>query len=360
MNRYLILFITGLILTGSLSHSPAFSQDITNPESEYMRIRAIAFEGDYANAAAAARRLVNAYPSYGDARILLGRILAWQKDYQQAAAVIDTLLAAEPDNADALSARRDISLWSKENTPVATDIRAGYSFDSFNKPYTRFWQVYKAGAGHRFNWGPASAGLNIGDIRIETDTTTVDALEYQFEAEAWPKLTDKNYAYLAYAFSPGSYFPSHRAAIELWQILPKGWAISAGMNYYYFDRNSFIAGLSVEKYAGKFWLSLKSYFYFKDDGMTTSFYFNGRRYFNDTDYLQITLGTGTAPDEPFDVQPDVMRLSANSIRLAYYTSLTNKLTLRIGAGYSYEEYAEDACRNRFEGHIHIIYAIKMK
>ncbi len=80
-----------------------------------MRIRTIAFEGDYETAAAAARKLVNAFPSYGDARILLGRILAWQKDFKQAAAVIDTLLATDPDNEDALSARRDISLWSKDN-----------------------------------------------------------------------------------------------------------------------------------------------------------------------------------------------------------------------------------------------------
>jgi YaiO family outer membrane protein len=146
----------------------------------------------------------------------------------------------------------------------------------------------------------------------------------------------------------------------VWQILPDGWAVSAGMNYYRFDRNIFIAGLSVEKYISRFWLSLKSYVYFKDDGPTPSFYLNGRRYFNDTDYLQVTLGTGTAPDEPFDVRTDAMRLSANSIRLAYSGSVTNKLTIRIGAGYSNEEFAESEWRNRFEGHINFIYAIKMK
>jgi len=360
MKRCFLLFKTGLVLAVIFNIFPVQSQEISDPESEYMRIRSIAFEGDYATAAVAARKLVNAFPSYGDARILLGRILAWQKDFKQAAAVIDTLLSTDPDNEDALSVKRDISLWSKDNTPVATDIRAGYSFDSFTEPYTRFWQVFKAGAGHRFNWGPASAGLNVGDIMIETDTARAEVTELQFEAEAWPKLTDKNYAYLAYAYSPGSYFPTHRAAIEVWQVLPKGWAISAGMNYYRFERNIFISGLSVEKYTGKYWFSLKSFVYFKDDGPTTSFYFNGRRYFNDIDYLQLTLGTGTAPDEPFDVQPDVMRLSSHSVRLAYLTSLTNKLTMRIGAGYSYEEYAENEWRNRFEGHINFIYAIKMK
>jgi YaiO family outer membrane protein len=354
-----ILFLSWILFIGLSASSPVLSQQIQDPEAEYARIRSLAFDGDYSGAAAAARRLVNAYPAYGDARILLGRILAWQKDFSQAAAVIDTLLVTEPDNADALAVKRDITLWSKENTPVATDIRTGYSFDTFNEPYSRFWQIFKAGAGHQFKWGPAAAGLNIGNIKIG-DPAPVNAAELQVEAEAWPTLTDKNYAYLAYAFSPGDHFPHHRAAVEVWQVLPKGWALSAGLNYYYFDRNIFIAGLSVEKYISRYWFSLKGYVYFKDDGPTTSFFINGRRYFNDTDYFQLTLGTGTAPDEPFDVQTDVMRLSANSIRLAYYVSLTNKLRMRIGAGYSREEYEEATLRNRFEGNVNFIYAIKMK
>jgi YaiO family outer membrane protein len=146
----------------------------------------------------------------------------------------------------------------------------------------------------------------------------------------------------------------------VWQILEGGWALSAGLNYYYFDRNIFIAGLSVEKYINRYWFSAKGYIYFKDEGPTTSFYFNARRYFNNIDYLQITVGMGTAPDEPFDVQPDINRLSANSLRLTWFCSLSSKLTMRIGAGYSREEYDEALWRNRFEGNIGFIYAIKMK
>ena len=128
----------------------------------------------------------------------------------------------------------------------------------------------------------------------------------------------------------------------------------------YFDRNIFIALASVEKYLGKYWLSLKGYLYFKDDGLTTSGYFNIRRYFNDINYLQLTLGAGTAPDEPFDIKTDLMRYSAYSIRIAYNVSLAPKLVMRIGTGYSYEEYEENIWRNRFEGNINFIYAIKMK
>ncbi len=359
MHRPVKFLFVGLIINGLINLSPLFSQEPVNPETEYFRIRDMAFSGNYNEAALAARKLLKAYPSYGDVRILLGRILAWQKDYTQAAAVIDTLLMTEPGNEDALSARRDITLWAKENTAVATDIRVGYSFDYFKKPYSRFWQVFSAGAGHRFNWGPAAAGINVGDL-LAHDTVSFYATEVQFEAEAYPTLSDKNYAYISYAYSPGRYFPTHRSAFEIWQVLPAGWAASAGINYYYFNRNIFIGLASVEKYAGKYWFSGKGYIYFKDEGPTFSFYFTARRYFNNFDYLQLTLGTGTAPDEPFDIQSDIMRLSANSIRIAYNVSLTNKVALRIGAGYSREEYEESLFRNRFEGNINLIYAIKMK
>jgi YaiO family outer membrane protein len=356
MKRYLVL---NVLVAGLLNIMPVLSQDTINPESEYQRIKTTAFDGDYATAAAAARKLVNRFPTYGDARILLGRILAWQKDYINAAAVIDTLLLKDPGNEDALSARRNILMWSKDNTPVSTDIRAGYTFDSFREPYSRLWQVFNAGAGHRFKWGPAYAGLNIGNIRIGEPSPS-SASELQIEAEAWPKITSKNYADLEYAYSPGPYFPRHRAAAEVWQVLPAGWAISAGLNYYYFDRSAFIAVSSVEKYIGKYWLSLKGFVCFKDIGPRTALFLNVRRYFNDKDFFQITLGTGAAPDEPFDIQANLMRLNANTIRLAYNLSVTHKLIMRIGAGYSREEYIETIWRNRFEGNVNFIYAIKMK
>jgi len=362
MHKLIILLFVGFFVPGLLNVSQLLSQEGIDPEAEFSRIRTMAFDGDYANAAAAARKLVNAFPSYGDARILLGRILAWQKDYKQAAAVIDTLLKTEPGNTDALAARRDISLWSKENTAVAADLRTGYSFDYFTEPYTRFWQVFSVGTGHRFAWGPASASVNVGNL-ITDELTDLYATELQFEADAYPRFSDQNYAYLAYAYSPGSYFPTHRAAFEFWQVLPAGWAVSAGLNYYYFDRNIFIALASVEKYQGKFWFSGKTYVYFKDDGPRTSFYLNIRRYFNDFNYLQLTLGTGTAPDEPFDVREDINRLSANSVRLAYNFNVKGRFSVRLGAGYSREEYDESggsAMRNRFEGSINLIYAIKMK
>lgn len=362
MHRFFCLLALLVIGIGVFAPVTVRSQSVADPEAEYNRIRAVALEGHYQDAEADARRLVSQYPGYGDACVLLARIYAWQLKYEEAIAILDTLLKTEPDNKDARDALHDIKRWSRnsdQQPSPATDIRAGYSFDSYSKPYDRFWQVFNAGAGHRFNWGTATAALNVGNIHFG-EPADIKATDLQGAVEAWPQLTSKNYAYLAYAYSPGNYFPKHRAALEIWQTLPAGWAVSAGVSYYHFNRDIFLASLSVEKYLGNYWLSAKGYFYFKDIGVTTSLYLNARRYFNKTDYLQLTLGMGTAPDEPFDVMTDLERLSANSIRLAYFDRITSLWSVRIGAGYSYEEYTGGSYRNRFEGGVGLIYAIRMK
>ncbi len=364
MNRFFYLSLFLLVSLGFICPGALKGQVIADPEAEYQRIRSLALSGNYSEAVSDARRLVNEFPSYGDARILLGRIHAWQEEYDVAEAIIDTLLMTEPENEDALSALKDIKRWSRnENESKAlpdTDIRTSYLFDTFSKPpYNRFWQVARLGAGHHFSWGLATVGVNVGNV-ILGEPADINETEWQLETEAWPKLTKHNYAFISYAYSPGIYFPKHRAALEIWETLPAGWALSAGVNYYYFNSNIFIASLSAEKYLGNYWLAAKGYFYFKDIGITTSLYLNARRYFNKNDYIQVTLGTGTAPDEPFNIASDLERLGSKSIRLSYFDQISQRWSLRIGAGYSYEEYAEGSYHNRFEGVAGLIYVIRMK
>jgi YaiO family outer membrane protein len=347
------------VLLAMIAGLSLVAQTVDDPESEYARIRSLAISGNYAEAETAARVLVKEYPGYGDARVLLGRILAWQGHYNEGAAVIDTLLAVEPDNADALEAVRDIRRWSRDrsqqNTPP-TDIRAGYLFDTYSEPYERLWQVFSLGAGHRFSHGTVVASVNLGHISPESLAGS-HSNNVQFAAEAWPELTATNYAYVAYAYSPGKWFPRHRAALELWQSFPAGWALSAGANYYYFDRSIYLGTVSLEKYLSNYWLSARAYFHFKDIGVTTSFYLNARRYFGTTDYLQLTLGTGTAPDEPYDIIADLERQKATGVRVTYFNQINSNWSVRVGAGYSREKYSDTGSRNRFEGNIGIIRGI---
>jgi YaiO family outer membrane protein len=411
-----------LLVSLSLSmNSFLHSQKFTDPEAEYARIRSLAYEGKLHEAEIAATTLLDSLPAYGDAWILLARIYGWQKKYEPAIVILDSIILNEPNNNDALEARIDLAFWIGDNQLVImladrmlasdptnntilekkrratealmtmdtsgidltqiedslthiqpgiietsdlentrkTDFRAGYYFDTFTEPYGRFWQVFQSGASRLFPFGRVIAGLNIGNLHTNTDPE-IKATEIQIEAEAYPKISQHDYAWLDYAYSPGKYFPSHRISAEYWHSFKYGWVTSAGIRYYYFNRNIFIGTLSIEKYFKSLWFSPRIYFYFKDIGITTSLYLNARKYFNDINYFQLTAGFGTAPDEPFDIETDLGRLSAKTVRLAYYTSVTNNLFMRAGLGYSREEYAESLQRNRFDGSINLIYVLNKR
>ena len=377
MYKLLLNFL--LIVSVSLSlNLSLYSQKFPDPEAEYSRIRSLAYDGKLPEAESAVIELLDSLPAYGDAWILLARIYGWQQKYEPAIAILDSIILIEPNNTDALEARLDLAYWTGENNPVAedslveiqpgmikpndlestrkTDLRAGYYFDTFNEPYGRFWQVFQAGASRLLSFGRIIAGVNVGNLHTNADPA-IKATEIQFEAEAYPIISQSDYAWLAYAYSPGKYFPAHRISAEYWHTFKYSWVASAGMHYYYFDRNIFIGTLSVEKYYKSWWFSPRVYFYFKDIGVTTSLYLNARKYFNDINYLQLTAGFGTAPEEPFDIVTDLGRLSAKTIRLVYYTSLTDNLFVRAGLGYSREEYAESLQRNRFDGSINFIYIL---
>lgn len=380
-----------------------------NPEEKFFRARELAFNGNFAAAGDSLVSLLDSFPDYGDAKVLLARVYAWQKKYNEAVSVIEAFLLVEPQNADALEARGDILRWMEGEkreaeelaareeaarreaedlaareeaarreaeelrvaeearalaqqladslaAPAKNEIIAGYYFDTFREPYDRFWQVWKAGATHLTSFGRVSGALNVGHLISSTGNAT----NFQLETEAWPKFSASTYGWINYAWSPGEYFPRHRASAEIWQTIGSGWVASAGVNYYYFDRNIFITTISGEKYIGPWWIAGRVYFYFKDSGITNSLFLNIRRYFNDTDYLQFTAGTGTAPDEPFDIRIDLERLGATTFKLAYNRQVKHNLSVRVGIGYSREEYQELMHRNRIDGTVSLIYKLPQR
>jgi YaiO family outer membrane protein len=421
MYKFFIYFPL-IILTSLVLNLHAFPQIASSPEAEYSRIRDMALNGNFVEAETAAVALLDSFPAYGDAWILLARIYGWQEKYEPARLILDSLIMKEPANTDAIEARLDLALWTRENdlaieladrilasdpsntsiidkkqraekaleTPDSirteipssidslsinqpgtigardlektgkTDLRAGYYFDTFSEPYNRFWQVFQAGASHLLSFGRIIGGINIGNLHTKTYGESTKATEIQFEAQAYPIISTNDYAWLAYAYSPGRYFPAHRINAEYWHSFKYGWVASAGMHYYYFNRNIFIGTISVEKYYKSWWFSPRIYLYFKDIGVTTSFYLTARKYFNDINWLQLTTGYGTAPDEPFDIATDLDRQNAFSVRLAYYTSITDDIFLRAGVGYSREEYSASLQRNRFEGSLNLIYVLNKR
>ena len=372
-----ILFLAGFAPEGSAQVIP------DNPEAAFDTIRTIAFDGRLEEAEVLARKLVQDNPGYGDAAVLLANIIAWQERYNEALVMLDSLIIIQPGNEDAIIAREKINEWLESssaqepqladssfvkpadipgNEELSTDtlgrgvdIFLGYNFDTFKEPYSRFWQIFRVGAKYETSVGPILGTVNFGNLHADTDPGIIET-GIQVQAEFWPKISERTYAWLAYAYSPFKYFPKHRAAAEYWFNLYKGWVVSAGASYYYFDRHIVIPTVSVEKYAGKYWFSARTYIHLKEVGTSASVFLSARRYFNDTDYLQLTAGAGTAPDEPWDLAVDLDRQKAVALKMMFNKKLSDSFTVKAGAGYSHEEYLNEQQRNRFEGFLNIFFS----
>jgi YaiO family outer membrane protein len=138
-----------------------------------------------------------------------------------------------------------------------------------------------------------------------------------------------------------------------------GFGISAGLRYFYWDQNFTFLTFSAEKYAGNYWFSFRNYLFFKDYGVSGSYYLTARRYFKTKfDYLSLTLGYGTAPDEPIDVISDLERLNAVSGRIELSKKLTPGIRLFTMLGYAWEEYADQEYRSRIDLRLGAYFVIK--
>jgi YaiO family outer membrane protein len=372
-----------------------YAQDMqvqSEPEKEFERMRELAGAGNYSDAKQIGYKLLEENEAYHDVALYLARILGWESSFDSAYMVLDRVIEMEPGLYEAYTTCADLAYWENnlerldscaalatelepdtagvfdryrvalqqgESPSPQTELFGYYSFDHFSVPYVRNWHMLTVGGEIPFKYGTLIPSMNGG---FQASANTSSATDIQINLDAYLTLGKLNYALLAYGFSPKgqmNYFPGHRAAAELWQALPLGFGISAGLRYFYWDQNFTFLTFSAEKYAGNYWFSFRNYLFFKDYGVSGSYYLTARRYFKTKfDYLSLTLGYGTAPDEPIDVISDLERLNAVSGRIELSKKLTPGIRLITMLGYAWEEYADQEYRNRFDFRLGAYFVIK--
>ena len=372
---------------------PLCAQDLveeSNPEQEFARMRELAGEGDYNAAKKIGYALLDENAEYFDAALYLARIHGWEQNFDSAYMVLDEVIAKSPELYEAYETCADLAYWEnnmerldscasraaaiepdtagvferykmalRQARPQSkkTELFGFYSYDHFSLPYVRNWHMLTAGAEVPFKYGTLVPSLNGG----YQATAEAPATDLQINLDAYLTLGKKTYSLLGYGFSPNGevdYFPGHRAAAEVWQSLPLGFALSAGLRYFYWDQNFTFLTFSAEKYAGNYWFSFRNYLFFKDYGVSGSYYLSARRYFDTKyNYLTLTLGYGTAPDEPIDVVSDLERLNAVSGRIEFSKKITPAIRLLTMVGYAWEEYADQEYRNRIDFRVGAYFAI---
>jgi len=361
-----------------------------NPEMEFAQMRELAGAGDYVGAKKIGYHLLDENPDYFDVALYLARVHGWESSFDSAYMVLDEVIAKAPELYEAYETCADLAYWENNMErlescaeqaaalepdsagafdtyklallqarpqPKQLEIFGFYSYDHFTVPYVRNWHMLTAGAEIPIKYGTLIPSLN-GGYQAGADAPATDL---QINLDAYLNLGKTTYSLLGYGFSPNgdvNYFPGHRAAAELWQSLPLGFALSAGMRYFYWDQNFTFLTFSAEKYAGRYWFAFRNYLFFKDYGVSGSYYLTGKRYFDSKyNYLSLTLGYGTAPDEPIDVVSDLERLNAISARIEFSKKITPRVRLVSMFGYAREEYFDQEYRNRIDLRVGAYFAI---
>lgn len=374
----------------SISLFSARAQDAApydNPEDGFALMRSLAAAGEYDSALVIGYTILEKLPAYHDLSLHIARVYGWKGQFDSAYNVVDRVMAADPMLGEATRVCADLAYWNGDSerleyckaAALAADssladsfdryvaaeeepakepitLSAFYSWDYFSTPYVRNWNMLSLGAGIPLNAFKLIPSVNLGYHGGGLDPAT----DIQLNLDAYWTISKHNYAMLAYGFSPDGqldYFPGHRLAAEFWQALPLEFTLSAGLRYLLWDEHFPFLTFSLEKYLGPWWLSFRNYLFFKDYGVSGSYYLTARHYFQDLHYVDLTLGYGTAPDEPVFVPSDLDRLNAFSVRLNYARPLSERLRLGAGLGYSREAWDVNAWRNRYELRIGAYYTI---
>jgi len=228
----------------------------------------------------------------------------------------------------------------------------GYYGDYFEQPYVRNFHVFYAGLGYKSTNSSIYGKVNYGLLP--------DCRGYQFELDYYQRISKKITSWWNYAYSQNDNFPNHRAMMRLWYELPKGFLVSGGLRYYYFDQSLFTTSLGLEKYMGRFWVEGQAFVHFKNPDPRMSYQLNSRVFWKDYNYVQLSLFTGAAQDEPW-VNDGLLPPSLNShgvgLGLCTYLGESKRFQLRTNIGYQYEEYQEGTWRNRYTAGVGIVFTI---
>ncbi|MDD2303543.1 MAG: YaiO family outer membrane beta-barrel protein [Prolixibacteraceae bacterium] len=384
---FLVLVI--LVLNGLFLNVSAQSYD---------EARNLAFNGNRAKA----RQLCRAILAKGfdsDVALLLGRTYAWDGKYDSTRIVLNEVLSRNPNNMDALDAFVDVEYWSEnydkaieycdlalKKAPYSEDfllkkarilhsnekykeavatledfiqkypgqaevlkklqeyrpdvmknkLKISYTLDFFDKDFNRDpWQLTAFSYGRKTKLGSVIARVNMAQRFGDTG--------FQYELDAYPKISENNYLYLNYGFSKSSVFPENRFGVELYHNFPKSFEGSIGMRQLYFSSsNVSIFTVTLGKYVSNYWISLRSYVTPGSDGTSVSGQLQARRYFSDPEnYIGLRLGYGVSPDDNQNLvdinSKSRLTLKTRSIRMEYNHIISRIWILNGGATWGNEE-----------------------
>ncbi len=373
--RLTILFACFCFTVMTLTAVKAISQvDTTSSDGLLLAAKKVAFEEDnYPKAKAYLYKAIAKSPNYADLRVFLGRIYTWTKNYDSARICFEEVLKQSPGYEDACIAYADMTYWNddyqksvsvseeglkyhpqsedlllrkarglnilrrfqeadetvqqlvklnKNNTEAralanrirenATKNKIGVSYDfvTFDKQFTDPWHLISVDYGRTTGIGSVTGRITYAN-RFKT-------AGYQYELEAYPRISNTFYSYVGFGYSDQvGVFPHWRGGFSLYANLPKSYEAELGVRYLKFSGDpTWVYTGYIGKYYKSWLFGARTYITPSTFTSTVSSSYNisARYYYSSADdMLGLNIGYGISPDDRFNA----IQINGNTKLVSY-------------------------------------------
>lgn len=374
------------------------AQENLSSDDLLKKARTTAFDQkNYPGAIGLCQQALQKSPGYTDIKVFLGRLYFWNDQKDSSRIILDEAMQSDPKHEDAAIAAGSIAYFNdqyqrsleycnqglmyhpqseelllqktkslielKRYTEALTitdsllhknynlkDVRAlvervkdhrsknkigiSYDYTHFQNQFDNPWHLASLDYTRQTNIGSFAGRVNYGNRFNESGV--------QFEADAYPSISKRLYAYINLGYSPDlPIFAKFRSGFSLYANLPAGFEADAGFRFLRFSENTWIYTGSVGKYYKNWWFNLRAYLTPDNDRISHSYSFSGRYYLGGADdYFSFSVGTGLSPDD----RNQAVQLNSNYKLISRKASVGYRFSCKklnifsIGLGYANVEY----------------------
>jgi len=401
-------YIFGILASGLLCNATFAQEKDLSADELFLKARNLAFEQkDYNQAKILTKAALQKAPDYVDLSVFLGRLYTWSDQVDSARTVFQGLERRKVENEDYHLAYASLEYWNDNSSkaieilerglsynaqaealwflkakvnysesnyaiaeeninkvlainPKHTEARAlakniqdyaaknavglTYNFVHFDKQFDDNWHI--VGLSYKRQTG-------IGSVIFRTNYANKFASNgIQFEAEAYPRLSNMFYMYVGAGYSNNvGIFPKYRTGASLYANLPKSFEAEVGFRQLYFSDNIMMYTASVGKYYSNYWFNLKTFLTPSDKNISHSYTGTVRYYTKGSqDYLGFQLGTGISPEDNRAnlLGNEVFKLKTFKVGADYNFSVKKTNFFNISATYYNQEYKVNTKGNQFD------------
>lgn len=173
----------------------------------------------------------------------------------------------------------------------------------------------------------------------------------QFEAQAYPKISRRVYAYLGGSYSNNNpVFQRYTTGATVYVAINNGWEVEGGYRQLNFDENIWVGTGGVSKYLGNWLVNIRSFISIDAPADNQSYFFTAKRFFSDPkEMIWVQLGNGVSPDEKRNVQLTTANLTSRRLNAGGKFFVWKNTLAQLTAGYSRDEYKEKTFGNQWNG-----------